>query len=106
MIGRRDFLRAGLAVGAASVISGRLSIGQGPRNIPIKSRPNIIFIFADDWGYGDLGVHGSSFCKTPNLDRMAEEGVMFQTAWASALCSARASAGVTCPPVPPPATTQ
>ncbi len=78
MIGRRDFLRSGLAVGVASFISGRLSIAQGPRNIPIKSRPNIIFIFADDWGYGDLGVHGSTFCKTPNLDRMAKEGIDFQ----------------------------
>ena len=41
------------------------------------SRPNIIFIFADDWGYGDLGIHGSTFCKTPNLDRMASEGIDF-----------------------------
>ncbi len=40
-------------------------------------RPNIIFIFADDWGYGDMGKHGSSFCETPNLDRMAEEGIDF-----------------------------
>ncbi|MFC1764487.1 sulfatase [Planctomycetota bacterium] len=42
------------------------------------NRPNIIFIFADDWGYGDLGIHGSMFCKTPNLDRMAAEGIDFQ----------------------------
>lgn len=41
------------------------------------ARPNIVFIFADDWGYGDLGIHGSTFCKTPNLDRMAAEGVDF-----------------------------
>ncbi|SMP58770.1 N-acetylgalactosamine-6-sulfatase [Neorhodopirellula lusitana] len=41
------------------------------------AQPNIIFIFADDWGYGDLGIHGSTFCKTPNLDRMASEGVDF-----------------------------
>lgn len=41
------------------------------------SRPNIIFIFADDWGYGDVGIHGSTFCKTPNLDRMAKEGIDF-----------------------------
>ncbi|MDB4504606.1 hypothetical protein N9240_01635, partial [Akkermansiaceae bacterium] len=27
-------------------------------------RPNIIFIFADDWGYGDIGKHGSTFCET------------------------------------------
>ncbi|UCC99789.1 MAG: sulfatase-like hydrolase/transferase, partial [Phycisphaerales bacterium] len=40
--------------------------------------PNIVFIFADDWGYGDLGVHGSTFCKTPNLDRMAKEGIDFR----------------------------
>ena len=37
-------------------------------------QPNIIFIFADDWGYGDLGIHGSTFCKTPHLDQMAAEG--------------------------------
>ena len=42
-----------------------------------KSRPNIIFIFADDWGYGDLSCHGSSFVKTPNLDKMASEGIDF-----------------------------
>ena len=43
-----------------------------------ETRPNIIFIFADDWGYGDLGIHGSTFCKTPNLDKMATEGIDFQ----------------------------
>ncbi|MUH37639.1 N-acetylgalactosamine 6-sulfate sulfatase (GALNS), partial [Zobellia amurskyensis] len=42
------------------------------------TRPNIIFIFADDWGYGDLGIHGSTFCETPNLDKMAAEGIDFQ----------------------------
>jgi len=41
-------------------------------------KPNIIFIFADDWGYGDLGIHGSTFCKTPYIDRMAAEGIDFQ----------------------------
>ncbi|WP_144057683.1 sulfatase-like hydrolase/transferase [Novipirellula maiorica] len=40
-------------------------------------KPNIIFIFADDWGYGDLSRHGSSFCETPHLDRMAAEGIDF-----------------------------
>ncbi|CDF79631.1 arylsulfatase [Formosa agariphila KMM 3901] len=42
------------------------------------NQPNIIFIYADDWGYGDLGIHGSTFCKTPNLDKMAAEGIDFQ----------------------------
>ena len=43
-----------------------------------RNQPNIIFIYADDWGYGDLGIHGSTFCKTPNLDKMAAEGIDFQ----------------------------
>jgi N-acetylgalactosamine-6-sulfatase len=55
-----------------------LAAAQGPQDVPTKRQPNIIFIFADDWGYGDLGIHGSSFCKTPHLDRMAQEGIDFQ----------------------------
>ncbi|WP_299668721.1 sulfatase-like hydrolase/transferase [uncultured Polaribacter sp.] len=48
------------------------------QNVESSERPNIIFIFADDWGFGDLGIHGSTFCKTPNLDKMASEGIDFQ----------------------------
>jgi len=36
-------------------------------------QPNILFIFADDWGWGDLGCHGHPYLKTPNLDRLASE---------------------------------
>ena len=43
-----------------------------------QTKPNIVFIYADDWGYGDLSCHGSTFCKTPNLDKMADEGINFQ----------------------------
>ncbi|HAV13750.1 MAG TPA: N-acetylgalactosamine 6-sulfate sulfatase (GALNS) [Opitutae bacterium] len=46
-----------------------------------KTPPNIIFIFADDWGYGDLGIHGSGFCETPRLDGLAAEGTDFQNFW-------------------------
>lgn len=48
------------------------------QNIENSQRPNIIFIFADDWGYGDLGIHGSTFVETPNLDKMASEGIDFE----------------------------
>ena len=41
------------------------------------SRPNIIFIFADDWGFGDLAIHGHPELKTPHLDKMAAEGTDF-----------------------------
>ena len=41
------------------------------------TRPNILFIFADDWGWGDLSCHGHPYVKTPNLDRLAREGTDF-----------------------------
>lgn len=43
------------------------------------SRPNIVFIYADDLGYGDLACHGHPHILTPNLDRMAKEGTDFQS---------------------------
>ena len=39
--------------------------------------PNIVFIFADDWGWGDLSSHGHPWPKTPHLDRLAREGTDF-----------------------------
>jgi len=48
------------------------------RVIPgIGQQPNIIFIYADDWGYGDLSLHGHPTITTPNLDRLAAEGTEF-----------------------------
>ena len=51
-------------------------------------RPNIIFIMADDLGWSDLGVTGSDYYETPNIDRLASQGVRFTNAYAAAANSA------------------
>ena len=45
--------------------------------------PNIIFILADDLGYGDLGVTGHPYVQTPHIDRLANEGIRFENAYMS-----------------------
>ncbi|MEW6306425.1 MAG: sulfatase, partial [Verrucomicrobiota bacterium] len=50
------------------------------------SRPNIIVIFTDDHGYGDLGCYGSPNIATPNIDRMAAEGIRFTSFYAAPFC--------------------
>ena len=52
------------------------------------NKPNIIFILTDDLGWRDLGCYGSDFYETPNLDRLAAEGLTFTDAYASCpVCS-------------------
>ena len=52
-----------------------------------SKKPNIIYIMADDLGYGDLGVYGQQKIKTPRLDRMAKEGIRFTQHYAgSTVC--------------------
>ena len=59
-------------------------------------RPNIVFIFADDWGWGDLGCHGHPYVKTPNIDRLAAEGTDFHRfTVASGVCSPSRTAVMT-----------
>ena len=47
---------------------------------------NVIVILADDLGYGDLGCYGSKEIRTPQLDRMAAEGMRFTSFYAQAFC--------------------
>jgi len=62
-------------------------ISQGQAEPPLRQaqdRPNIVFIMADDLGYGDLGCYGQKFIETPNIDRLAGEGIRFTQAYAGA----------------------
>lgn len=53
-----------------------------------EKRPNIIFVLADDLGWGDLGCYGHPHIKTPNLDRLAEQGTLFTQFYVNAsVCS-------------------
>ena len=67
---------------------------------PIEQKPNVIIIFTDDQGYQDIGCFGSPLIKTPNLDRMAEEGRRFTSFYsANSVCSpSRASLLTGCYP--------
>ena len=54
-----------------------------------KQPPNIVFLFADDLGYADLGCYGHPYAKTPAIDSLAEQGTVFTQFYVT---------GVTCSP--------
>jgi arylsulfatase A-like enzyme len=73
---------AGVSPALSSCASLEQIAGRG------RKRPNIIFILADDLGYGDLGCYGQKTINTPNLDRMAEQGMRFTDHYAgSTVCA-------------------
>ena len=71
--------------------------GAIPRLFAAESSnpPNIVFIITDDQGYGDLSCHGNPILKTPNLDRLHNEGVRFTDFHVSPTCSPTRSALMT-----------
>src|SRR6478736_3597291 len=65
-----------------------LSVACAAKAADAPSHPNIIFLLADDAGYGDFGCYGQKRIKTPNVDRMAAEGMRFTQFYAGAtVCS-------------------
>src|SRR5262245_19444827 len=52
-----------------------------------QTPPNIVLLFIDDMGYGDIGPFGNTKVKTPNLDRFAAEGMKFTSFYATPVCS-------------------
>jgi arylsulfatase A-like enzyme len=111
-ISRRDMIkktvRTGLAIGGIAVLGAAgyklfrtESIDEiygpypdDPRLKPLKvsnpsaPKPNIIIIYCDDLGYGDIGCYGNRVIRTPNIDRLAADGMMFTDYYAcNAVCA-------------------
>lgn len=73
-ISRRDFVKSIAAAAAVSMVSG---CGSSAAAKAAKKTPNIIYILADDLGYGDLSCYGQTKFQTPNIDRLSTEGLKF-----------------------------
>ena len=64
-------------LGGVILIFLGLSCNQNTKFSQDKTKPNIIYILADDLGYGDLSVYGQTKFSTPNIDKLAQEGLLF-----------------------------
>jgi arylsulfatase A-like enzyme len=83
-INRREFIKmAGAGIGALT-LNGLLGCGAESQS---GEQPNIVILFADDLGYGDLSCYGHPTIQTPNLDRMADEGIRLTSFYAQPSCS-------------------
>ncbi len=64
------------------LVAAALCVASGAAAQATSERPNVIFILADDLGYGDLSCYGSRHVKTPNIDRLAATGTSFSNSYA------------------------
>jgi arylsulfatase A-like enzyme len=89
---RREFV--GSAVAASALVASVSAKSVDAR--PPAQRPNVLYIMADDLGWGDLSCYGRPDYRTPNLDRLASEGTRFNHAYsASPVCTPTRCAFVT-----------
>ena len=64
-----------------------LVLGPGSLAAQVETRPNVVLIITDDVGYGDIGSYGARDIRTPNIDRLARQGVRFTDFYASPQCT-------------------
>jgi arylsulfatase A-like enzyme len=83
---RRQFIKSTFYCVTALTLPG-CSAGLSPTRIR-KDKPNFLFILADDFGWSQLGCYGSQYYETPNIDRLAAQGMKFTDAYAACpVCS-------------------
>ena len=76
------------SIGWSAAVSILSVLAIGPLTTAAEQKPNVIFILADDLGYGDVGCFGQTKIQTPNLDRLAAEGTRFTSFYAgSTVCA-------------------
>ncbi|MDH4241334.1 MAG: sulfatase-like hydrolase/transferase, partial [Phycisphaerae bacterium] len=84
-ITRREFLKTtGLAAASAGTLFVSASCALSGQSRASTRMPNIVFIFIDDLGYKDLTCFGSTYYETPNIDKLASDGIVFTSAYANA----------------------
>jgi arylsulfatase A-like enzyme len=79
-IARRQFLKAAAGGAASITLGGKLSWARRSGKEPTSRRPNLVFVFADQWRAQATGYAGDTNAKTPNLDKLASESVNFSNA--------------------------
>jgi len=93
---RRDFLKT---IGMGAAVMALPGCGSLSRRIvkgPAENMPNFVLVLVDDMGWMDAGCYGSRFYETPNIDRLAAEGMRFTDAYAAcAVCSPTRAAVMT-----------
>jgi arylsulfatase A len=72
---------------ALVALASSVSLSLGSNSESVAATPNVLIILADDLGWADLGCYGADLHETPNLDRLAREGVRFTDAYAMSVCS-------------------
>jgi arylsulfatase A len=80
---RRDFIKTVGSVAAANALASEFLLGQSS---PSGKKPNIMFILADDLGINGLACYGADHFKTPNIDRLASNGIRFTHGYTAPLC--------------------
>ena len=64
-------------------------------NTQAETKPNVVIIYIDDMGIGDIGCYGGKFVPTPNIDKLAQDGLLFNQYYSSAPVSSPSRCGLT-----------